>query len=401
MLALDTEKIDRAIADLRCELQLNEVALKESGQQLASMEKIAPLDAQLNERNRRMNEEDWKQYQEVDKPLTLKLTDFRLRMAQEGLTYAEEEYRQLEKMYKADDLKEETERIVLRRAKNGVDRAKLEVEFAKASHDEAVKLSLPRMEERTKDQTERARIDAEFAKVDLPLLMSKHRLEVEKLQVAHKQNEDRLKKLIADRDAMFVKAPIDGIVYYGRPVRGKWSAPSTETLRRGSPIMPNDVFMTIVQTRPLIIHTSVPESHAQQVRAGVRAVVEPTGFADLKLTAIVQRVAAVPMGGGGFDCQLTVSADGLSSAIVPGMNCDLKLVPYKKTDDLTVPTKAVFSEDFDPAIEYVYLVGKDGKPQKRVVTLGQRNDKQVEVLKGLAEGDEILLDKPKDKDKDE
>ena len=224
VLAIDTEKIDRAIADLRCDLQLNEVALKEAATQLATLEKIAPLDDKSNDRNRRITEEDWKQFQEVEKPLMIKVTDFRLRMAKESLGYAEEEYRQLEKMYKADDLREETERIVLRRAKNGVDRAKLEFEFAKASHEEAVKLSLPRTEERTKDQTERSLIDAEYTKTALPLLMSKHRLETEKLTIAHNQGVEKLKKLMSDRDAMIVKAPIDGTVYYGRPIRGKWSS---------------------------------------------------------------------------------------------------------------------------------------------------------------------------------
>ena len=100
----------------------------------------------------------------------------------------------------------------------------------------------------------------EYTKINLPLLMSKHRLEQEKLQVAHKLGDDKLKKLISDRDAMIVKAPIDGIVYYGRSLRGKWSAMSVETLRRGTQIMPNEVFMTVVQTRPLVIRTTVPES---------------------------------------------------------------------------------------------------------------------------------------------
>ena len=84
------------------------------------------------------------------------------------------------------------------------------------------------------------------------------------------------------------------------------------------------------------------------------------------------------MGSNGFDCQLTVAGDGLTSAIVPGMNCELKMIPYKKADALTVPPKAVFTDEFDPAKQYVYLQGKDGKPHKRAVTLGQRNDKQVE-----------------------
>ena len=396
VLALDTERIDRLITDLRAEAEVNDLALKQATAQLAATEKLAPLEDQANSRSRRIVEEDWKRFQEVEKPLMVKVTEYRLKATKEMVEYAEEEYRQLEKMYKADDLREETEKIVLRRAKNVVDRAKLELELAEAAHEEAVKLLLPRMEEKTKDQTERSRIDAEYVKTSLPLLLSKRRLEVEKLQLVRDLAQEKLKKLMADRDSMMVKAPIDGIVYYGHSSRGKWSAVSVETLRRGASILPNEVFMTVVQTRPLTIRATVPESQVQRVHAGVQAVVFPAGFAGLKLSAVVQRVGAIPMGSSGFDCQLTVAADGLNSAIVPGMNCEMKMIPYKKTDALTVPPKAVFTEEFDPAKQYVYLQGKGGKPQKRVVTLGERNDRQIEVLGGLAEGDEILLEKPKE-----
>jgi multidrug resistance efflux pump len=396
VLALDTEKIDRVIADLRAELQLNELAVKQSEAQLAALEKVAPLDTDANERAQRMAKEDWKLYQEVEKPLNVKMNEYRLTSAKEALEYAEEEYRQLEKMYKADDLREETEKIVLRRAKNGVDRAKLSLEFAQASYNEAKKLSLPRQDERAKDQTERAMIEVELTKTSIPLSMNKHRLEVEKLKLARSQGEEKLGKLITDREAMVVKAPMDGIVYYGRCVRGKWAAMSHETLRRGSPIQPNEIVMTVVRPRPMIIRTTVPESQAQRIHAGQTAYVDPVGFVDQKLTAVIHKVGAVPMGGSGFDCQMTVASDALNAAIMPGMNCEMKLIPYKKADALTVPPKSVFAEDLDPSKQYVYLVGKDGKPTKRTVTLGERTDKQAEVLSGLAAGDEILAEKPKD-----
>jgi HlyD family secretion protein len=360
------------------------------------LEKVAPLDADANQRARRIVQEDWKLYQEVERPLATKVNEARFKLAKEGLEYAEEEYRQLEKMYKADDLREETEKIVLRRAKNGVERARLQLELSKAQYEEAKKLSLPRQDERAKEQTERALIETDLTKMSIPLLMNKHRLELEKLQLARRLGEDKLKKLISDREAMLVKAPIDGIVYYGRSVRGKWAAMSVETLRRGAPVQPNDVVMTVVQSRPLIIRTTIPESQAQRIHAGQQAHVQPVGFVGQKLTAVVHRVGEVPLGSSGFDCQLTVAADALNRAIMPGMNCEMKLVPYKKADALTVPPKAVFTDDFDPAKQYVYVLGKGGKPQKRVVNLGERNDKQVEVLAGLAAGDEILLEKPKD-----
>ena len=73
VLALDTEKIDRAITDLRAELELNELALKQAAAQLAAAEKSVPLEDQANDRNRRIAEEDWKRFQEVEKPLMAKV----------------------------------------------------------------------------------------------------------------------------------------------------------------------------------------------------------------------------------------------------------------------------------------------------------------------------------------
>ena len=140
VLALDTEKIDRTIADLRTEMELNEVALKQAAAQLAAMDKLASLDDQTANRNRRIAEEDLKRFEELEEPLLTKVANYNLKSAHETVEYAEEEYRQLEKMYKADDLKEETEKIVLRRAQNGVERAKVLLDVAQAAHEDAVKL---------------------------------------------------------------------------------------------------------------------------------------------------------------------------------------------------------------------------------------------------------------------
>jgi len=398
VIVFDTEKIDHAVSDLRNDLQLAELSLKQSEHLLTALEKLAPLDANMNNRAQRIAQEDWKRYQEVDKPMARKFVDFRLKAAEEDLEYAKEEYRQLEKMYKADDLAEDSEKIVLRRAKNSVNRAELSFEYAKANHEQASKFLLQREEEQSVDYVQRVLIDAEHSRITLPLLMEKHRLENEKLKLSYKQTDEKLQKLLADRSAMIVKAPIDGIVYYGHCVRGKWTSsnPSGEAMRRGTQVMPNDIIMSIVQIRPMMIRATATESQLQNVHAGLTAVVDPTGFAPRKLSAVVQRVATVPLPSGGFDTQLTVDGSGLFEALMPGMTCEMRMIPYKKMDALTVPPKTVFTDEFDPAKQYVYITGKGPKPEKRTVTLGHRNDKQVEIETGLVEGDQILLEKPKD-----
>jgi HlyD family secretion protein len=398
LVQLDTDKIDRAIADLRTETQVADIAMKQAEQQLAALEKSAPLDADANERNHRMVQEDWKQYVEVEKPLAVRAADAMLESAKDMVEYQEEELRQLEKMYKADDLMEETEKIVLKRARDSVKRAKFNLERTQAACDEARKLTFPRYEEKMKDVTARAEIDWNRAKAVLPLALNKQRLELDKLKLLRAQSEDKLNKLLADREAMTIKSPADGIVYYGKCVRGKWAAgvSAADVLRRGSVVMPNDVFMTVVQPRPLVVHSTVPEAQLQHVHAGLQGTVEPAAFGNMKLPAILQRVSSVPITSGSFDALFTLAADGQADALMPGMACEIKLVPYKKPDALTVPPKAVFTEELDPLKQYVYVQGKDNKPEKRNVTLGKRNEKQVEVLQGLAEGDQVLLEKPKE-----
>ena len=199
---------------------------------------------------------------------------------------------------------------------------------------------------------------------------------------------------------MTVKAPCDGIVYYGKCVRGKWSGSGDEHFRHGSNIQPNEVFMTVVQPRPLLVHVTVPEAQLQNVHAGLAAIVEPTDCPERPLTAIVERVGTVPISSGSFDVRLTLALDGQSESLMPGMACDVKTIAYKNQNALTLPPKAVFTDELDLQKRYVYLAGKKekDKPIRRDVTVGKRNDKQVEIISGLAAGDEVLLERPKDED---
>jgi hypothetical protein len=399
LLALDPEKIDHAISELRADLKINDLSLRESDEQVRALEKTAPLDFEAASRAGRVAQEDWKLFQDVFKPLSVKVADYNLKMAQDMLDYQEEEYRQLEKMYRANDLTEETEKIVLKRTRDAVQRARFNLELSKAVHEEARKFVLPRNEEKLHETTRRAEIEAARAKITLPVALSLQQLKLEKLKIQRSQSEERLEKLLADRAAMTVKAPMDGIVYYGRFARGKWLAPvAADPFHRGASVMPNDVLMTLVQLRPLAVRATATEAQVQYLSTGLAGVAVPGGFPNMKLSVVVQSLSAVPTSGTSFDLHCTLGAEGLSEAIVPAMTCELRFIAYKKSDALAVPTKAVFADEFDLRKQFVYRLAKDGKPAERPVTVGKRNDKQTEILAGLAPGDAILLEKPKDKE---
>ena len=398
ILSLDTEKIDRAIADLRTELKLSEVSLDLSSDQLQALEKTTPLDLEASQRVARIAEEDRKAFFDVELPFTLREIDFSLKAATNTLEYQEEELHQLEKMYKADDITEETEEIVLRRARDTVERAKFNVEMVQLSHDLALKFLIPRTKDMVKDSAQRKQLDWNKNKVEIPLALQKQRLEVEKSRVQRERSDDKLKKLLADREMMTVKSPADGIVYYGKCVRGKFSDSTSlgESLRRNGTIQPNQVVMTVVRPRPMFIRAAVPEDQLHNLRPALKGVATPAGFPDLKLTATIDRVSDVPTAPGSFDARLAVTLDRKAKEIMPGMACKVKLIPYLKKDAISVPLKCVTTDELDDQKQFVYILDKDGKPAKCAVTLGQKADKQIEILKGLAEGDKVLLEAPKD-----
>lgn len=399
LVALDREKIDRAIADLRREHKTSDLALKLAERQLATLEKTTPMDLEANRRAQKMAREDLDYYFKVSRPLTLKSEEFYLKSAQQSFEYQEEELRQLEKMYEADDLTEETEEIILKRARNALEQARFSLEQSKILHDRTVNVTIPRRDVSVREAAKRIDLLSDEAKVAIPLTLKQQRLALEKLKLERARSEERLEKLLADRDAMTVKAPVAGVVYYGRLVHGRLSGigSSPTSLRRGATLSPKQVFMTIIKPRPMFIRTTVPEKELHNVRAGIKGTAVPTGYPEMKLTAIVERVAAIPTGSGSFDTRITVALDDEAEPLMPGMTCKVTLVAYEKKAAVTVPPKCVVTDEVDKEKHYVYLLGEKAKPKKRYVTVGKRTAEKVEILKGLSEGDQVLLEPPEKK----
>ncbi len=392
----DPEDLDEAIKDLAIGQRTSELAWKLAEENLRALEATTPLDLKASQRAKRIADEDQERFVKINRPLSEKNANFMLRMADEHLRYEKEELAQLEKMYKADDLTEETEEIVLKRQRDAVRRAEVQREFIQAYSEQALHVSIPREAETVTQATVRQDLAAVKAKVVLPLTLGQQRLEVERLKQEQAKLRGKLKKLTADRALMTLRAPSDGVVYFGQCVRGKWSGAevATKSLRRGGMLQANDVFMTIVKPRPMLVRVSVPEKQLAAVRPGAKAKVETAVYPDLRLAATVVEVDSIPSGGD-FDARLTVVVKKNASLLMPGMSCTAKTDPYVKKNALAVPASAVFADELDDQKQYVYLVGDKGKPKKRRVTVGQKAASRWEILKGLVAGDRILLERPK------
>lgn len=394
LVSLDREEIDTSIADLEASHKLSELSLQLARAELKAAEDSLPVDLAAAERAKRVADEDLKRFLEKSRPLLERGAQFALKSAEHYVEYSREELNQLEKMYKADDLTEETEEIILKRARNDVEQATFYLESTRSQSQETLEVTLPREETQLKEAARRQALTLEHLKASMPIAPDRLKLGLEKSVLDHQQSADRLKKLKKDREAMVVKAPAAGIVYYGQCERGKWSDLSGGKLVRGSSISPHSVFMTIVKERPIFIRASASEKDLRRLKKDTPGFAASVAFPDLRLPVKVESVAAVPTADGHFDARLAVEAGEDAQALLPGMTCHITLVAYRKADAITIPTSALFTDDLDERKHYVYRVGSDGTHQRADVTTGERTDERVEITQGLLDGDTILTEKP-------
>lgn len=393
VITLDPEKIDDAIKDAAAALAAMEPALKTAAEELAAMEKTLAMDLAAAERAKKHADEDLKRYTETDRPSAVKQANFSVKSAENYLEYQREELRQLEKMYKADDLVEETEEIILKRQRDAVERAEFSLVLARQKADQTLKVDLPRQDIAVAENAARQAIALPRAKVAIPAALAKKRLDVEKLKSDQAKAAERLAKLKKDRAAMVATAPADGLVYIGPCVRGAWPRLG-QSLERGAQLKPHDVAMTIVQPTDLFVRAPVPEEQVERVAAGMAATITPVGFPNLRLKGKVEAVSTVPVTPGNFEARLAIVLPKDAPLLMPGMNASVKLVAYEKKDALTVPVAALFPDEADEDATVVYLRKPDGSHEKRPVTVGRRAYGKAEVVKGLSAGDVVLLERP-------
>ena len=149
----DMERLDQIITDMERDRELSDLAYKLSQEDLNILEKATPIDLGMAERAKKIADEDLKRFLADDKDFLIKMTNYQVKSASDYLAYAKEELRHLEKMYKANDLTESTEEIILKRQRDQVDRYGFYLKLAEYDRDNFFKISLPRKRGRPSRRT--------------------------------------------------------------------------------------------------------------------------------------------------------------------------------------------------------------------------------------------------------
>jgi membrane fusion protein, copper/silver efflux system len=168
-------------------------------------------------------------------------------------------------------------------------------------------------------------------------------------------------------------APISGIVLEKKAVQG---------MR----FMPGEMLYQIADLSSVWVIAEVPEQDIGQVRTGARTQVTADAYPERSFDGKVAFIYPT-LNSATRTVQVRIEISNPQALLKPAMFANAQIAVGKADKELTVPTSAVI----DSGTRQVVLVRlAEGRFEPRTVKLGSRSDNYVEVLSGIAEGEEVV-----------
>ena len=169
-----------------------------------------------------------------------------------------------------------------------------------------------------------------------------------------------------------VVAPISGVI-------------ASRDIKAGNFVQINSPIFRIVDTARLEATLNVPEREITKLRAGQAVELTVDALPGRKFTGEVDRVSpVVDTGSGTFRVVASFAGDGELQA---GMFSRLAIRYDQREDALVLPRRALLEDGGEPAVFAV----REGKATRVPLELGYSDGGWVEVRKGLADGDAVVV----------
>lgn len=258
------------------------------------------------------------------------------------------------------------------------------------------KVELHKMKMIPDSQIDDARYALDLAKIEL----RNSRSRLEQVEAVLQQTNERLSKTT-------IRAPISGTIT-ALDIKVGETAVASQVSIAGSTLM------TIANTASMVTEVNVDEADIAKVAVGQEVAIHTAAYPDVALKGKVRNIALSPkqnpaaaaQGGSkarNFDVKVQLTDTG-KLALRPGMSCRAEIFIASAGRALALPLQAVLSNNDESAqlardadkkfvtikTENYVFVAKDGKAQKRIVTVGATDDSNQEILSGLTDGETVI-----------
>jgi HlyD family secretion protein len=283
----------------------------------------------------------------------------------------------------SDKLKADKSKITLEQAQTAIDLF-IRYEFPKDAHKFfSDYVEAKRQLERTQAKARSMQAQAE---AKLNSAESKFALEKERLE--------RLKRQIA---ASTVRAPRPGMVVYATQGGGRAGSSRARTsIEVGREVAQREEIMSIPSASEMAVDTKIHETNIDKVTVGQRARIMLDAMPDKVFYGQVLKIAPLPdpaafMSNPDLKVYSTDVSLESSETLRPGMSAKVEVIIAQLKEVVAVPVQCISNRG---GKKICFVQTRTGGEERQVKT-GPYNDKFIQILEGLNEGDKVLLNPPR------
>jgi len=200
------------------------------------------------------------------------------------------------------------------------------------------------------------------------------------------RDQASLKQFIEQLSYTDITSPIDGIVL-SRDVEMGDAVSSILVLGSSATLV-----MTLGDTSQVYVKGKVDESDIGRVYLGQPARIKVESFKDKTFKGVVTKIS--PMGvekDNVTTFEVRVSIDNPGGELKAEMTANAEIILDEHKSVLQIPEGSIlYDKDRNASVEVPDAKGKEGK-RKTAINIGISNGAKTEVLKGLKEGDQVIL----------
>jgi HlyD family secretion protein len=167
------------------------------------------------------------------------------------------------------------------------------------------------------------------------------------------------------------------------PFRGEISRKHVDA---GALVSPSTPLVSLVHTETLKIVANVLERDIPLLKPGMKAKIRVESYPEKVFEGRVEKInSALDLSTRTLQAEIYIPNSGRS--LKPGMFANVEVVLLEKPQTLVIPREAVIEAGSEMSVFVV-----EGKQAvRRPITIGYEQDRMVEVLKGLKEGDHVII----------
>jgi HlyD family secretion protein len=203
--------------------------------------------------------------------------------------------------------------------------------------------------------------------------------------------KQQLDAYLVQKEKTVIKAEQDGIVAYSNECY--WD-PSSQ-IREGATVYSRQKIFSLPDMTRMQVKVEIHESLIKKIKSGQKAEVRVDAFPNVVFVGTVKSVSQLADSNsswrsGGIKQYTTIVTidDILGHELKPGMTAEARIRVGELKNVLVVPVQAVAEHKGD----FYAFVEDPGGIRLRKIKIGENNEKMVEVLEGIQEGEVVALD---------